>query len=253
MRLGAWQVQKSHLIMAGIIIILLAIIIFLTFNFAEPQGQFFGSAVWHGNKNEKVVALTFDDGPNPPNTDQVLEILKKYNVKATFFLVGKKVEQNPETAQKIVNEGHAIGNHTYSHLDLLLHNENDINKEIGNAEKVIIRVTGKRPRLFRPPHGFRDPLVYDVTEKKGYVVVLWSVMPWDWNKPGIKVIEKRVIDNTQNGSIILLHDGDADHLKQTGDRHQTVEALPTIIETLQKKGYRFVTIPELLKRPDLNR
>ncbi len=204
-----------------------------------------GVVYWHGNPSERKIALTFDDGPNEPYTSQILNILKSYNVKATFFLIGKNVEFYPETARKIAREGHSIGNHTYSHPDLALELKFQIDEQIKAAEDVIFNATGIRTKLFRPPYGLDNPWVFREVENMGYVIIKWSV---SGGNGGAEItadkIVQRVLGNVENGSIILLHDGN--RLAKGTDRSQLVKALPIIIESLQRRGYQFVTIPELL-------
>lgn len=204
-----------------------------------------GIIYWHGDSAQNKIALTFDDGPQSVYTPQILDILKKYNIKATFFLIGKNVETFPDLAKRIKDEGHIIGNHTYDHPDLRLRNQKQIKQQIEQTEKAIIDSTGIKPYLFRPPYGTDNNLVFLEVENLGYVVVQWSVSGLNGRQdaPFNKIV-KRVVDNTRNGSIILLHDGN--RLSQKTDRSQVVKALPIIIETLQKKGYQFVTIDELL-------
>lgn len=207
-----------------------------------------GVVYWHGDSVQKKIALTFDDGPQDVYTPQILDILKKYHIKATFFLIGKNVEAFPGVAKRIAQEGHCIGNHTYSHPDLILKNKEQIRLELKNAEEIIYRATGVRPHLFRPPYGADNHWVSLEAENLGYVIIQWSVSGLNGRKDSqFDKIVRRVITNTQNGSIILLHDGN--RLSNRTDRSQIVKALPIIIESLQQKGFQFVTIDELL---DLN-
>jgi len=204
-----------------------------------------GVVYWHGNPAERKIALTFDDGPNEPYTSQILNILKSYNIKATFFLIGKNVDSYPEIARRIVREGHCIGNHTYSHPDLALELKFQIDEQIKACEDAIFNATGIRTNLFRPPYGLDNPWVFREAENLGYVIIKWSVTG---GNGGAEItadkIVKRILDSVENGSIILLHDGN--RLAKGADRSQLVKALPVIIESLQRRGYQFVTIPELL-------
>jgi len=189
--------------------------------------------------------LTFDDGPQSVYTPQILDILKRYNIKATFFLIGKNVEAFPELVKRIKDEGHSIGNHTYDHPDIRFQNHKQIRQQIEKTEKAIIDATGVKPYLFRPPYGFDSNLLLKEAENLGYAIILWSVSGLNGRQdaPSAKIVH-RVVDNVQNGSIILLHDGN--RLSSKTDRSQIVKALPVIIEALQKRGYQFVTIDELL-------
>lgn len=219
---------------------------YLTLNAVMPTSSFYGPVFYQGSQSDKEVALTFDDGPNPPYTYQLLDILAKYNVKATFFLIGQNAEKFPETAKTIVLKGHQIGSHTYTHSDLLKLDETQITAEMVKSIDTIQESAGARPRILRPPHGFRDPLVLQVAKEQKLDIVQWSVMAEDWKKPGFDVIAERVIRNVRNGSIVLLHDGDG--VSVGGDRSQTVAATEIIIQRLQQKGYRFVTVDEILSR-----
>lgn len=217
---------------------------FLTTNAVWPSSLLYGKVCYQGSSSEKLVALTFDDGPNPPYTTQILDILDKYDIEATFFLIGKNVEMYPELAREIVERGHQVGNHTYIHADLLKLDRKQMAKEIDATTDIIETATGVRPRLFRPPHGFRDPVVLEKARERNLQVIQWSVMARDWKKPGAEVITDRIVQKVQNGAIILLHDGDG--LNHGGDRSQSVAAVELIIQRLQQQGYRFVTVDTLL-------
>lgn len=207
-----------------------------------------GIVYWHGDSTQRKIAMTFDDGPQDVYTPQILDILKKYRVKATFFLIGKNVEAFPEVAKRIAQEGHCIGNHTYSHPDLVLKNKERIRLELKKAEGTVYKAIGVRPYLFRPPYGADNHWVSLEAENLGYVIIQWSVSGLNGRKdPRFDKLAQKVIANTQSGSIILLHDGS--RLSNKINRSQIVKALPIIIESLQQKGFQFVTIPELL---DLN-
>jgi len=199
---------------------------------------------WHGDPTEKKIALTFDDGPNDPYTSEVLKVLQDNHVRATFFLLGKNVEANPQAARDIVAAGHAIGNHSYDHHNLVMRTNGEVREEILKTEKAIESATGQKTDLFRPPYGEKDALTLRQTRKLGYVMIEWSVSAEDWRRPGPEKIVSNVVREVQNGAIILMHDGDK---TRRGDRSQTVAALPQIIAQLRQKGYEFVTIPELLK------
>ncbi|MBW4551647.1 MAG: polysaccharide deacetylase family protein [Aphanocapsa sp. GSE-SYN-MK-11-07L] len=192
-------------------------------------------------KKEKVVALTFDDGPWS-STTQVLEILKKNKIKATFFWIGKHLQMYPEIAKKVVADGHTIGNHTWSHLYKSMEPD-QVKAEVDNTTASIFKKTGAKTVFFRPPGGeLKNGLVEYAVGKK-YVTALWSVSPGDAKK-GVSTeqIVSDVVKNARSGSVILLHDGG-------GDRSKTIEALPQIIVQLRAKGYKFISLPELLRIP----
>ena len=198
---------------------------------------------WHGDSAQRRIAITFDDGPNDPYTSEILKILADYRVPATFFLVGKNVAANPSTARAIAAAGHVIGNHSWDHRNLVTKTNQQVRDEILKTQDAIEEATGIKTTLLRPPYGEKDTLTVHEAHRLGYVTVEWSVSAEDWRKPGRDRIVQNVVQDVRNGSIILLHDGDK---ARRGDRHQTVEALPLILAELQKKGYEFVTVPELL-------
>jgi len=191
----------------------------------------------------KVVALTFDDGPWPTQTAKILDILKVENVPATFFTIGLRVKREPGLAKRIVAEGHAIGNHTYRHVDLTGATPDVLRREIRGTSDMVRWTTGVQPIWFRPPMGQVDGAAYKEIAAAGLRPVLWTVDPQDWRK-GAEAgkIAKSVIAAAQPGSVILLHDGG-------GDRAQTIKALPWIIHELKKKGYEFVLLDDLPKAP----
>ena len=217
---------------------------YLTANAVLPTSFLYGEVNYQGPPGQKLVALTFDDGPNPPFTLQILDILDAYNVQATFFLIGKNVEAYPELARKIVERGHQVGNHSYTHPDLLKLDREQVAQEIDATTAIIRSATGVSPRVFRPPHGFRDPVVLEKARERYLQVVQWSVMARDWRRPGAQVIADRIVQKVKNGSIILLHDGDG--VNHGGDRSQSVAATELIIKKLHAQGYRFVSVDELL-------
>ena len=192
---------------------------------------------------EEVIALTFDDGPWTQTTSQVLDILKKNTIKATFFWIGQHLQNSPSIAQKVVADGHAIGNHTwhhrYNHVDAAT-----AAREIDDTAALIFKTTGVKTFLFRPPGGnLRNGLVA-YAKKKKYAIVLWSVVSADTNRHiSAQTLAHNVLSGAHRGGIVLMHDGGGNH-------SATVKALPQIIAGLKKKGYKFVTIPELLEMHD---
>ena len=205
---------------------------------------FGGGAVCSGPRDKKSVALTFDDGPNEPHTSAILDILKKNQVKATFFLVGQNVERYPAAVGRILRDGHAIGNHTYSHRSLLFADGATARREIEQWEGSVASFGPPSLRLFRAPHGWKNPLVLRAIAGKGYRLIGWSRGVWDSDRPGREVIFRRATSHLKNGEIILLHDGGG---TQSGvDRNQTVMVLPSIIRYCRDRGFEFVTVPEML-------
>ena len=221
-------------IILGSVLLLLAVL---------PGNSFYGKILTKGNTSEKVVALTFDDGPYPPFTYQVLQILKEKKVPATFFIVGENAKAYPYLVKAAADDGHLLGTHTYHHYDLLKLGKDSIKEELSSGKEIIESITGKEVKYFRPPHGFKDWRIMKAAEEENLNVVNWSVVPRDWTKPGVKVIVDRVMSTVEPGSIVLLHDGDSPKKKAT--REETVAALPIIIDKLQAEGYKFVTVEEL--------
>lgn len=217
---------------------------FLTLCAVLPENHVFGQVFFESQTNKKVVALTFDDGPYSPYTEQILDVLKEHHVPATFFVVGQNVEKYPEVVRRIVDEGHQLGNHTYHHVDLLKGDRKTIAEEIDHTNRVLKTITGTTPHVVRPPHGFRDPVVMEIMAERGLKVVEWSIMSRDWTNPGVEVIVDRTTSKVKNGSIILLHDGDG--IASKASRIQSVEATRRIIQTLSAQGYKFVTVDEIL-------
>lgn len=193
----------------------------------------------HGNQDLPEIALTFDDGPSPQNTQAILDVLRRYQVKATFFMLGTWVEKYPDLARAVVADGHAVGDHSWSHPDLTQLSASEITQQLTSTRDIIQQVTGVRPVLFRPPYRAYNRQVLDIAASLHFSTVLWNIDPHDWEMPGKGPIISTALGNAQNGAIILLHDGG-------GDRSQTVEALSTIIEKLQAQGFTFVTIPQML-------
>ncbi|BAZ14814.1 polysaccharide deacetylase [Calothrix sp. NIES-4071] len=190
--------------------------------------------------NEKVIALTFDDGPWKDTTQQMLDILKQNNIKATFFWVGTSIQENPDMAKKVVADGHAIGNHTWHHWYKQMDTAT-AKSEIDKTVDLIYKTTGVKTTLFRPPGGYLNNGLAAYAKSQNYAVVMWSQTSADTDpKAKYEVFVKNVLRDAKPGSIVLMHDGG-------GDRRRTVQALPKIISGLREKGYRFVTVPEILE------
>jgi len=198
--------------------------------------------------SQKTIALTFDDGPDPRFTPQILDILSKAGVKATFFVIGGNAEKNPELLRRIFAEGHDIGNHTYTHPNIEDVSKTQLNLEVSATERLFESVLGHQTHLFRSPYGEdSEPETQDqvrpleILGAQGYVFVGMRIDPSDWEQPGVDAIVDAVERQaeTGEGNVVLLHDSG-------GDRSQTVKALPRIIDSLREKGYRFVSVSELL-------
>jgi peptidoglycan/xylan/chitin deacetylase (PgdA/CDA1 family) len=224
-------------------LILLAAIVALFYFALSPRATEFGPVISQVKTNEKIVALTFDDGPNEPYTSEIIAILNQYQIKATFFVVGKNVEYYPETAKKIIASGDIIGNHSYDHKQSPVLDD-PYYHEVDFAQAAIYKVVGVKPRFFRPPYGFKSPWQLRHVRSRGLIVVDWNDDGLDYRRKSPEQIAQRAISKAKPGGIILLHDGDG--IKHGANRSKTVQALPIIISTLRSQGYRFVTIPELV-------
>lgn len=202
-----------------------------------------------GTKEFKVIALTFDDGPHPRFTPQILDILEEFNAKATFFLLGKHVKHYANVVNQIVEAGHEIGNHTYSHIDITRSSYEKIKKEFEDTQAIIYEASGVIPKIFRPPYGFLNNSIAEITYEAGCKIILWTPNqdPMDWNSPGKEVIVKHILNHIDNGNIILLHDYVIEQ------NNQTIEALRSLLPELTKQGYRFVTVSELIELSELSR
>ena len=211
-----------------------------------PQSQFYGPIVTHGPSDQPLVALTFDDGPNDAATTPILDILAGKGVQATFFVVGENARVYPDTLRRAVAEGHAIGNHSAHHRkrDTLFGVRY---RELERAQDDITSVTGVRPALYRSPNGFHTPWQLWAVRRGGLTTVHWNVQTRDWQRPEPDRIVQRVLASVRPGAIVLLHDGD--DTRHGSDRTSTVEALPSLIDALQARGYRLVTVPALLGSP----
>ena len=200
-----------------------------------------------GDENQKLIALTFDDGPDEDYTPQVLDILKKYNIKATFFTVGEKVEWHPEIVKRQYEEGHEIGNHTFTHINVCHRGYDDIYKEISQTQEAIKKVIGIEPKIFRPPYRAINKEMCSIVKEKDMNVILWSELdPRDWSNPGVYYISNTILTKVKNGNIILLHD----YNNKRASTSQTIQALDTVIPALKEKGYKFVTVSELIENLD---
>jgi peptidoglycan/xylan/chitin deacetylase (PgdA/CDA1 family) len=226
---------------------------FCSYGYFSPISPVFGEVYYKGSSADKVVALTFDDGPNGIYTAQILDILKEYDIDATFFCIGKNVQLYPEIAQRILAEGSVIGNHSNTHdANHALTKQGE--RDLEAAEQTIYDVTGVLPHLYRPPHGKKTPWELDCVKENNLIEITWSVSTNDQVGPnGLSDFVKKIVNKTAAGSIILLHDGfGTEPNTLRADRSFTVQALPLIIEQLLAKGYRFVTVPVLLHVPAYN-
>ncbi|WP_127588457.1 polysaccharide deacetylase family protein [Paenibacillus koleovorans] len=192
---------------------------------------------------EKVIALTFDDGPTTDETVQILDLLQRFGVRATFFVLGFRVERYPDIVRREVAEGHELANHTYSHMLCTPSVSNgQLIGDIRKAQKAIEQVTGVSPRLYRPVQGFYNDRLLQGVHEAGLQTILWSrdQDTWDWDRPGVGRIVRTVLNNASGGDIVLMHD----HVHGKSD---TLKALEIIVPRLLEQGFRFVTVSELLE------
>jgi len=192
----------------------------------------------HPRPGTKMVALTFDDGPWPGQTNRILDILRQKKVRATFFMLGVRAKKQPALARRVASEGHLVGNHTLGHRSLASSKAKVARHQIDQGRAYLRKYTGVDTRWLRPPYGEMDKGAWRVVRGSKSTVVMWTVDSNDWKKRGVKKMAKSVVLHTKPGAIILMHDGG-------GDRTQTVKALPLVIDRLKARGYTFVTIDEL--------
>jgi peptidoglycan-N-acetylglucosamine deacetylase len=197
----------------------------------------FGRPITKLHTTDRAIALTFDDGPNPQATPLILDALGTRGARATFFILGRHAERWPEIVRRIVEEGHAIGNHGYYHRKLHFKSPRYVRADLTLGTDTIERASAVRPTLFRAPHGFRSPWVSSIARSLGQRTVGWSLGVWDSDRPGVDVIAHRAVTGAHPGSILLLHDGDG--YDAAGDRMQTARAVPLIVDRLLERNYRF--------------
>ena len=241
------HLQPTRLTILSLLILIIAIFVGIYHTdllLLEKYGHLLSDRViWSSDIKLKRVAFTFDDGPNGRYTTELLDILFKYDAKATFFLIGKNVLKEPEIVRRIYSEGHEIGNHSYSHPVLPLVSRKEVHKQLESTQAIIEETIGTKPIYFRPPMGLFTPAILDIIESNGLKAIVGEVYPRDPYKPGRDKIVERVVKRVTPGSIIIMHDGGT---WGDVDRRQTIEAVPIIIDKIRAKGYQFVTLNKLL-------
>ena len=205
------------------------------FVWVQPADELETPVINRGLTCEKVVALTFDDGPHPITTPLLLDTLKTHKVRATFFAVGEKAEEYPELLRRIAKAGHQVACHTYSHDNMTYLTRREAENELTYWERDVDKIIGRGPRYLRPPGGDFNRNTISLARERGYVLSLWSVNPGDWNSPPPPRIVKYVLTRVHPGAVIIMHD----------DGMNTIRALPLVIKGLRKQGYRFVTLDEM--------
>jgi len=203
--------------------------------------QILGELITHVKTNEKLVALTYDDGPNPATTKNLLQLLERFSVKATFFVIGKNVEQHPDVVKLIVAGGHELGNHSYSHPKMIWRKPGFIKAEINHSEQLLRQLGVNQEIHFRAPYGiklFILPYILFLMKKKS---ISWNVDPKDYQESNPEAIASHILKQVSPGSIVLLHDCE-------GDRSATIAATEIVIQQLHSQGYQFKTVSELLQQ-----
>lgn len=212
----------------------------------QPTARWYGHSFTGLPSGAKLLALTYDDGPNDPHSLHLLEVLSKHGVRATFFMIGQYVQSRPDIVREIVRAGHVVGNHTFTHPLLTLQSAAEIRKQLSNCRAALGDAIGEHSNLFRPPFGGRRPAVLRIARELGFEPIMWNVTGFDWNAPPAEVIEKKVSSQIRGGDVILLHDGG--HKQMGADRSQTVLATDHLLVRYRNEGYEFVTIPEMMRR-----
>ena len=209
-----------------------------------PTGQWFGRAFTGLGRGSKRLALTYDDGPNDPHTQRLLDVLARHEVRATFFLIGRYVQRRPDIVRDLMKAGHTVGNHTFTHPLLIFKTAGEIRSQLESCNHAVTDAVGEHPNLFRPPFGGRRPAVLRMARRLGLEPIMWNVTGYDWNATTAEQIERNVTRQVRGGNVILLHDGG--HREFGADRSYTVTATDRLISRYKSEGYEFVTIPEMM-------
>jgi peptidoglycan/xylan/chitin deacetylase (PgdA/CDA1 family) len=216
----------------------------------ERRAPLFGRIVSRGRPRSPAISITFDDGPTEPYTSQILDVLRQFGAKATFFVLGARAQKMPAVVRRAAREGHEIGNHTWDHAALPLRTPSTMRVTIRRTSDLVDNITGARPRVFRAPFGWRNPWLDSAARREGCEPIAWTVGVYDTDRPGVDTIVSRAIEGFVDGSIILLHDGRS--LDPQPDASQVVDALPRILSEAQRRGFRLLTVSELLAESGLS-
>jgi peptidoglycan/xylan/chitin deacetylase (PgdA/CDA1 family) len=220
-------------------------LVFAGFHSMLPKSQLYGRTFIGEERGSKRLALTFDDGPNDPHTQRLLDLLAEHRAKATFFMIGKFVERRPDVVRAVVAAGHEVGNHTYSHPNLIFRGARRVRDEIAHCGAALQEAAGVRANLFRPPWGGRLPGTLRTIRGAGYEPVMWSASSYDWKAPSAAQIVANLNRQVRGGDVILLHDGDCKQMG--GERSLSVQATGEILRRYRGEGYEFVTVGEMMR------
>ncbi len=215
-----------------------------------PTGQWFGHTFTGLGRRSRQLALTYDDGPNDPHTQRLLDVLARHNVHATFFLIGRYAQQRPDIVRELVTAGHVVGNHTFTHPLLTFQSGRELRSQLENCDRALTDAVGEHSNLFRPPFGGRRPAVLRLALAMGLEPIMWNVTGYDWNASSAQHIERKVVGQVRGGNVILLHDGG--HRAFGADRSHTVTATDRLISRYKSQGYEFVTIPQMMRKADFS-
>jgi peptidoglycan/xylan/chitin deacetylase (PgdA/CDA1 family) len=211
-----------------------------------PTSQVYGRSFIGLQPGSPFVALTYDDGPNDPDTPRLIDVLARHDVKATFFVLGRFVRQKPETVRALAAAGHVIGNHSWDHPRLIFASNAELRRQVEQTQSAICDACGVMPTLFRPPFGGRRPGTLSAVRKLGLEPVMWNVTCYDWKPTSPDRVFAHARRQIRGGDVILMHDGD--QRAMGADRSHTVESTERIVKYCKSKGYQFVTIPEMMKK-----
>lgn len=211
----------------------------------SPTGQWYGRTFVGLPAGSMKLALTYDDGPNDPHTLRLLEVLARHDVRSTFFLMGRYVKRRPDIVRELSRAGHVIGNHTFSHPNLIFASARRTRTELERCQQTLNDAVGEHSRLFRPPFGGRRPGTLRIARNLGLEPIMWNVTGYDWRGKPAQYVEQKVRARVRGGDVILLHDGE--HAAFGADRSQTVIATDRLITRFKAEGYEFVTIPEMMQ------
>jgi peptidoglycan/xylan/chitin deacetylase (PgdA/CDA1 family) len=232
------------MILLTILIIIALVSGLLYWIFMSPYSQVFGKFIWRAKTNQKLIALTFDDGPNEPYTSELLDLLKEKNIKATFFIVGQNALKNPDIVKRMYKEGHTIGNHSLNHKFSKYITEPNFAKEIIESQKILKEIVGKEPALQRTPWLFRSPIIFKTLKNNNLTPISGEFChPLEVFGASAEAIAKNAIKKAKPGSIIIFHDGNG---AIGGDRSRSINASKIFVEKLLENDYQFVTVDKLL-------